>query len=638
MAFAVDENWRNKMAWKFLARAAALSLSLLLIACGGDSGSTPLAGGSNGNGSGTDGGDTPGDTLSQVGTIDLIANPIRLNTSTSASSEITARVKNKNGVLLAGVPVTFEAPQGGTLQVSQGTTNEAGIATAELTGGDDRRNKSLIVRASAGNVSQSVAVEVTGTRLTLKGPESISFGNSESYQAVLLDSEGNGISGQVVSVSTTLGSVTSSTLTTAPNGAVNFNLSSGNTGGTARLTASAFEGESALTASLNVAISSDNFAFSSPAANSEIDIGTPATLSITWERNGNPVPDNSTINVSTTRGILSPADGIVTTTGGVAEIDIASSSAGFATITARDPSTGLTTSLDIEFVAITPETVSVQATKTQLSLNDSTEIIAIVRDADNNPVKNQIVNFLLTEDVSGGRLSDSLAITDSQGRASTTYIAGSNNSGRDGVKIEATTNGTITDTTSVTVARQALRLAIGTGNELEEPDSVRYIKPYLAIVTDANGSPIEDAQVELSVLPIGYSKGRYQVVDDKWVEAPGSVFCPAEDINQNGQLDPGEDTNNSDKLEPTNSATTSDTSITTAADGSADFDLLYPQNHCNWVKVKLTATVRVGGTENEESAEFFLSCLASDLNNADIDPPGGVEGLYGAQPNCANLD
>lgn len=628
------------MSGKFLARASALSLAVFLAACGGDDSSTPLAGGGNGGsgGNGSDSGDSPTETQAQVGSIDILANPIRLNTSTSASSEITARIKSDNGVLLADIPVTFSAPQGGTLQVSQSITDEAGIATAELTGENDRKNKTLIVTASAGDVSQSVAIEVTGTRLTLKGPESISFGNSESYQAVLLDSEGNGISDQVISVSTTLGSISSETLTTADNGAVNFALSSANTGGTANITASAFEGESALTATLDVSISSDDFAFSSPANGSEVDIGGPEKLTISWERDGNPVPDNSTINVSTTRGILSPADGIVTTNGGIAEIDIASSSAGLSTITARDPVSGLTTSLDIEFVAITPETLSVQATKTQLSLNDSTEVIAIVRDADNNPVKNQVVNFLLSEDVSGGRLTDSVAITDSQGRASTTYIAGSNNSGRDGVKIEATTNSTITDTTALTVARQALRLALGTGNQLEEPDSVRYRKPYLAIVTDANGAPIENAQVELSVLPTGYSKGRYQDLDGKWVQAPGAVFCAAEDINQNGQLDPGEDTNGSDKLEPTNSATTSASSITTAADGSADFDLLYPQSHCNWVQVQLTATVRVGGTENEESAKFFLSCLASDLGNTDIEPPGGTEGLYGSQPNCANLD
>jgi len=631
------------MSGKILARMSALSLALVLAACGGDDSSTPLAGGGNGGSSDSSTGDNGDGTTSEVqvkvGSIDLFANPIRINTSSSASAAITARVKNENGVLLADVPVTFAAPQGGTLQVTQATTDDAGIATAQLTGDNDRKNTTLTVNASAGGVSESVAIEVTGTTLTLKGPQSISFGNSDSYQAVLLDSEGNGIADQVISLSTTLGSITSPTLTTENNGAVAFELSSASSGGTASLTATAFDGASTLRTTLDVAISSDDFTFTSPANGSELDIGAPSTLSVSWERDGTPVPDGSTINFSTTRGTLIPADGAATTSGGVATIDIASSSAGLTTVTARDPSSGLTTSIDVEFVATTPDTLSVQATKTQLSLNDSTEVTAIVRDIDNNRVKNQVVNFLLVADESNGRLSDSVAITDSQGRASTTFIAGSSISGRDGVEIKASTsNNTISDTTALTVARQALRLAIGTGNELEEPDTVRYKKPYLAIVTDANGAPIENAEVELSVLPIGYKKGRYEAVDDKWVEAPGSIFCPAEDINQNGQLDSGEDTNGSGKLEPTNSATTSSSTITTATDGSADFDLLYPQSHCNWVQVRLTATVKVGGTENEESTEFFLSCLASDLSNTDISPPGGTAGLYGSAPNCANLD
>ena len=123
------------MSGKFLARASALSLAFVLAACGGDDSSTPLAGGGNGGsgGNGSDSGDSPTETQTQFCSIDILANPIRLNTSTSASSEITARVKSDNGVLLADIPVTFSAPQGGTLQVSQGITDEAGIATAKLT-------------------------------------------------------------------------------------------------------------------------------------------------------------------------------------------------------------------------------------------------------------------------------------------------------------------------------------------------------------------------------------------------------------------------------------------------------------------------------------------------------------------------
>nr|WP_136633768.1 hypothetical protein [Marinobacter sp. DS40M8] len=135
-------------------------------------------------------------------------------------------------------------------------------------------------------------------------------------------------------------------------------------------------------------------------------------------------------------------------------------------------------------------------------------------------VKNQEISFRILEDGSGGNLSSSLDVTDSQGRASTIYTAGSNTSGRDGVEIEAVVDGSISDTVTLTVARQALRLAIGTGNEIEEPDSVRYVKEYVAIVTDANGAPVENANIELSALPVGYRKGSYAVsTDDNW-------YCP----------------------------------------------------------------------------------------------------------------
>ena len=126
--------------------------------------------------------------------------------------------------------------------------------------------------------------------------------------------------------------------------------------------------------------------------------------------------------------------------------------------------------------------------------------------------------------------------------------------------------------------------------------------------------------------PVRYNNASYTVsAVDTWIVSPSNpVFCSAEDTNQNGQLDAGEDTNTTGKLEPTNSATTSASSITSAADGSADFALLYPQSHCNWVRVELTATVRVGGSESVETSEFFLSCLASAPKNTHTPSPGGT--------------
>jgi hypothetical protein len=180
-------------------------------------------------------------------------------------------------------------------------------------------------------------------------------------------------------------------------------------------------------------------------------------------------------------------------------------------------------------------------------------------------------------------------------------------------------------------------VVVGTGNSIFEPTEASYRKPYIAIVTDANGAPVEGATVELSLLPVEYAKGIYQPsfigTSFRWQRTP-SAICPAEDINQNGVLDSGEDVNNNGKLEPTNPATVSTESVLTTSEGSAEFDLIYPQNVCNWTKTRLTATVRVGGTESVENSEFYLSCAADDLNDETVDPPGGTESLYGSSSNC----
>lgn len=625
------------MSGKFLARAAAISLAFFLVACGGDDSSSPLAGSPD---SGGDGGGDPSEEVN-VGTLDLFASPTTLDTSPNANSSITARVKGPNGVLLSDVPVTFNVNNGGTLEVTQNTTEGAGTASAVLTTSSDLRNRTITVSASAGGVSQSLDIDVSGTSLALTGPPSISFGSTATYRADLINADGDGIAGQPITISSSLGTLSSSNVTTSDNGSVIFQLTGTESGGTAEISATAFSGQSQISARQDVTISGDNFGFVTPPSGTEVEIGTTQSVTVQWKIEGLPVPNGTPIEFTATRGNLNPANGIVTTINGEASIDISSSNSGIATINAADPDSGLSANLDIEFISTQPDSLNLQATKTQLNLNESTEILAVVRDADNNLVKNQDITFRIVEDNSGGTLSSSTGITDSQGRATTTYAAGSNSSGRDGVQIEASASESASDIVTLTVARQALRLAIGTGNELEEPDSVRYRKPYLAIVTDANGAPVENADVELSVLPVGYSKGMYIDAEGSWfaVSSPTTpndppIFCEAEDTNRNGQLDPDEDRNENGALEPTNSATTNASSVTTGADGSADFSLLYPQSHCNWVRVELIATVRVGGTESVERSEFFLSCLASDLNNTDISPPGGNEGLYGSDQSC----
>lgn len=625
------------MSGKFLARVLAMSLALILAACGGDDSSTPLAGGSNGGNNNTGGGDSSSEVT--IGTLQIIANPTQAGTSSTASSSLTVVAKDSNGILLEGVDISFSANNNGALQIDQGTTNASGVARATLSLGDPR-NRAVTVTATASGVSDSVTVNFIGTGLAIAGPTSISFGDQATYRITLTDSDGAGIRDEAVFVDSNLSELTASTLTTGANGVVDVTLEASNTSGSDTITATAYSGGSEVSASRPITIAPDSFSIVSPSPNAEVMLNTTAQVMVEWLTDNNAVADGKEVRFSTTRGSLTPSDGAVTTVGGEASVGIVSTNSGPALITAIDPETGLETEVTIEFVADTPDSLNLQAEKTQLDLGASTEITATVRDAENNLVKGQTVNFVLLEDGSNGTLSASVAETNSQGRARVTYTGGTASSGRDGVEIGATVAGSVTDSVMLTVARQALRLAIGTGNEIFEPDSVRYRAPYIAIVTDANGAPVSDADIELSVLPLGFRKGEYAISpNDTWVVFPAQpIFCESEDINDNGVLDENEDRNGNGRLEPTNSATTSSPSVISASDGSADFDLLYPQNHCKWVEVRLTATVEVGGTESIESADFFLPCSADDLDDTDVLPPGGIDGLYGKEQECLTLD
>jgi len=624
------------MSGRYLASATALLLVAFLAGCGGDGSSTPLAGGGSENSGDGDG--TPGEVIT-VGSVQLLASPVQIGTSSGATSTLTALVKDPNGILLAGVPVQFSVNNNGTLRVDEPTTDQSGTATAILSTTEDARNRTITVSASAGGTDDSVDIAISGTSISILGPSSVSLGDTVPFRIRLNDGNGDGINSQKITVSSTNNStITSSSLTTS-DGIVDIKLTT-KASGEDVLTVSAFSGESRVEASQAISISPETFVFSSPTANTEIKLNTPQTVSLEWGSDNTPV-NGSIVHFSSIRGTILPADGLVTTSNGRASVQISSNISGPTTITARAIESGLFTERNFEFVAITASSVNVQAIKTQLDFGETTEVEAVVRDQDNNLAKNQLVTFQIVADGSSGNLSSSSGVTDGLGRVSTTYTAGQSISARDGVEIRATVAGTsVTGELFMTVSGRALRVVIGTGNEISEPDTASYLKEFVAIVTDANGAPVESANVELSVLPVSYRKGKYRVAGEgslRW-EAQTSADCSSEDTNQNGILDPGEDFNQSGSLEPTNPATSNVSSLVTGSNGSGTFSVLYPQNLCSWAVTRITATVRVGGTESVENYEFPLSCLAADLANVDADPPGGTDSLYGTGPSCGDTD
>jgi hypothetical protein len=611
---------------KLLSRGLlALAAALALASCGGGSNtitSPPGVG--------------PGGATVATLTV-LAASPQLPSDQTGLSTvQVTAQVKDAANAVLADVPVSFSATSG-SLAVTQPTTDGAGLAIAELSNSTNPANRTITVTATAGGVSGSVTVTVTGSTVTVAGPAALASGQSGAYTVSVKDSKGTGVPNSLVAVTSANGNTLSAaSLTTDGTGNVNFNVTA-SVPGNDTLTVSAL----GQTATALVSVSGDVFNFTAPAAGTEVDLA-PDTeaLTVRWTKNGAP-QTGQTINFATTRGTLSAASA-VTNGSGDATVSVSATTAGPAVITATNGE-GTTASLNIEFVATTPATINLQASPLTVATNGQSELIAIVRDAANNLVKNQVVQFVIDADITGGSLSIGSAVTDSQGRARSVYTGGSVQSAANGVVVRAAVQGTaIEDTVALTVARQELFITLGTGNTLFEIGTAAYAKEWVIFVTDVDGNAVANRPVQASIRSRAYAKGELTYVDPAWTYAPGSpVFCRNEDQNENGILDSGEDDNGNTILDPGNIALVAAVpdsaplnspcatagaqgtaaNVTTNSQGRARVCVFYPQNYALWLEATLTAKASVTGSESSRSSRFVLDVLADDVDDQNQTPP-----------------
>jgi hypothetical protein len=413
-----------------------------------------------------------------------------------------------------------------------------------------------------------------------------------------------------------------------------------NNNGVDTLTASAL----GIQSTISVNVSADAFVFSAPAANTEVALGTPVAVTVNWKKN-NAAVANSPITFSTTRGTLN-AGSANTNASGDASVTVTATNAGPGVITATNTD-GTSVQLNIEFVAITPAALDLQASPFTIPANGQSALTATVRDAAGNFVKNQTVNFVLT-DVTSGSLSVAQAVTNSQGQAKTFYNASNATSAANGVRVDATVQGTaVTDFVQLTVAQRQVFISFGTGNQIEEPNQAQYRTQWAVQVTDSQGNGVSGSDVQLSILTRRYWEGKRAFIAGPpaaWATRPGiealpAAGCPDEDVNHNGVLDTGEDLNGNNKIEAGNILTvvpdvgTANTA-TTDKNGFALFWVYYPQAYAYWLEVALTAKLTVQGTEFSETTVFVPDGSATDFTSQTNTPPGVVS-PFGTDGNCA---
>ncbi|GAB58598.1 Ig-like domain-containing protein [Rheinheimera nanhaiensis] len=607
-----------------------------------------------------------------VGSVSLLADTVVLGTGASSKVELTALVRDSSNVVIPGVRVAF-ASDSGELVEHDGVTAANGTAKATLTTQTDKNNRDIVLTATVGQQTSQLIVAVSGTSIEVAAPSSVVLNDTTLIDVFLTDSDDIGIANTEIEVVSALGNTLSDTspATVGSAGKATFTYTAVNSG-VDTLTVAALGAVSTIT--LNV--SADEFAFvvgADEAEVQEVNLNTAHEVAVEWLVNGTPKAPSTEVTFNTTRGEITNVpnveppqapvfDGSVTskdnTDGdGVAKAAVLSRFAGFTTISATggEGTTAVSTKKVIEFVSKNPTKVEVQSFPAQVGAGESSAIRAVVRDNDNNPVKGEYVIFSL-QNAAGGVLSSGVALTNSQGIASTVFTAdGTTGAGVDSenliVRAALEDDNLIFDETDIAVGKRTLFFRFGTGNVITKPSASTYAKEFSVIVTDSSGNPVPNQALNVAVVPTGYRKGI-------WVASPPApaafkvwvpqvnANCENEDANLNGVLDPlfdvngdvipgtGEDLNGDGQLTPGNRASVPAT-VTSDVNGIATFNITYFQDVATWLDVRLQVSGFSAGTENVTYSHYSLPVAADDVTTETSPPPANP---FGAAFNCATAN
>lgn len=586
-----------------------------------------------------------------VGSIRLIADTLQLGSGNTAKVALSAVILDTKNVLQPGVTVQFSASSG-ELELVNAVTGVDGVAKANLSSSVDPSLRKLTVTASVGDKTATIDIDVVGTSILLAAPRSMVLGDEVSITADLTDFAGKGIQGRTLAVTSALGNpITSTSLVTAGNsGRVSFSYKA-TVGGTDELKVTGL----GATAIATINIQSDQFRFLNTEV-IEVPLGIEQKLTVEWLVNSLPNA-NKALNLTTTRGTLGLLSGNLTQVSvdhstdnqGQASVFVASNFAGFANVAATEIRSGatdlLTTQTRIEFIATVPDTVKVSAFPAQVGPGEQSVIRAVIRDQNNNPVKNRSVAFTL-EGAPGGQINPATAITDSQGLASTVFTADNTTGAGTGKNLNVlatvlNTSPVISGDTPVSVGTRTLFFRFGTGNFIEEPSLSLFSKEFSILVTDSSGNPVAGQDLNVSVLPVSYTKGEwvakpsledFEYWDDVISNSPFENPCMSEDVNNNGILDPGEDNNGDGQLTPGNVASVPRT-VRADENGIATFDIVYPKDIAPWTTVLLTVSGFADGTENISSREFKTRVSGNYVADQNSGP---AKNPYGENSTCSD--
>ncbi|MDN4501192.1 Ig-like domain-containing protein [Alteromonadaceae bacterium BrNp21-10] len=580
----------------------------------------------------------------------LSASSLQLASSGSDEIELIALVKNEQQVLMQGVEVRFSVEGDAALLDGNVVAGADGKARTILTTGENPQNRTILITAVTGSsnpITQTIAIQVIGTQVSINGPTSVILNATAEYVVLLADSDGRPIPNEQLTLTTETGVLSNTSPTTNSSGLVMVDYTS-MVSGTDVIVASGLNAASAF----NIAVQQDDFAFSSVPI-SEIPLNQEVTLTVTWEKDGAAYA-NGSISFVAPRGEISSAD-TVTNAQGQASFTISSTNAGFSAISATgvDGDDNIVSArANIEFIATEADNIIVDGNPDSIGPDgQGTTITAVVRDINGNLVKGKIIEFKVT-DVSGGSLSPSTGVTNSSGIASTVFTSVGTTQ-IDGVEIIATVQDkpSVTGKTYLTVSDRAFDLSFGTGSTIQIPEDKpsSYIKEFAVYVSDSDGNAVNNVNLTVSLSPEKFvddgefRKGYWQwnPTIEIW-EAIVTAHCVTEDQNDNGLRDGegtpmDEDINQDGDLTPgiVGVIRFKNGSSSTDISGSATLEWEYPKEFAVWTDMVITVLGSSTGSESQETQKYTLPIAAIDINTQAIPPPANP---YGSGPNCTDTD
>lgn len=596
------------------------------------------------------------DPAARAASISLVFSNSELGSAGLPTDEVTvtALVKSTDNTAVADAPISFSADSG-FLAVGGARTDAGGKANAVLGTGGSRLNRPIKITAKVGAKTASAVVNVVGTRLTMAGPSHVNLGESADLVATLVDSADRPIGGETVSASVKNGNVLATVSTISDSqGQVRMKLQ-GSQRGDEQVTVSAL----GATAAKPVTVSGSELVLlpSVTVGDSGVELLKEIMVGSCSPVDGRYVTGQSgSVTLTASRGTLfqdaactQPLSGsLAIANGNVPRTYIRSANAGVSTVDAVI-SGGPAAATRLEFVAplAASSRVNLQTDLAVVGSGERSNLIAVVRDGTpaNNLVKGALVQFSILADPSGGNLvSPFTAVTGSDGVARGTFVAGPADGGKDGTVIQARLAAlpAATASTAVTVNRKALSIQFGTGNSLFEYSPAVLQKEFSVFVSDSAGNPVKDVTISVAAWPTMYRKGQYRwqsftpplLEPGAWVLFDPITACDNEDVARRGLYDRAFDRNGNGTLEPGIPLSVVSGGKTDAF-GMTTVSLRYPRDRANWVRVELTVSGTVAGTESRARNAFWLPALADDLAKYAVSPPGYVS-PYGQSTSCSS--